>query len=80
MKRNNTSAEVPVLKVNGETVPLELERGFARIRRKWKTGDVINLNLPMPIRRVLSHLDLKENEGKVALERGPVVYCVELGG
>ena len=73
----DTSAEVPVLKVNGETVSLELERGFARIRRKWKAGDVIKLSLPMPIRKVLSHPDMKENEGKVALERGPVVYCAE---
>lgn len=73
----DTEAEVPVLKVNGEAVPLELERGFARIRRKWKAGDVIELSLPMPIRRVLSHPDVKENEDKVALERGPVVYCAE---
>jgi len=65
------------LKVNGEPVALDMEKGFARIRRKWKKGDVIQLNLPMPIRHVFCDKKVKDNLGKVALERGPIVYCAE---
>jgi len=65
------------LKVNGRVLALKLEKGFARIRRKWMKGDVIELNLPMPVRRVLSHEKVTENTGKVALQRGPIVYCAE---
>ena len=43
------------LKVNGEPVPLEIDKGYARIERSWKQGDTIELDLPMPVRRVVSH-------------------------
>jgi DUF1680 family protein len=72
-----TTGYNPKLSVNGESVSMDLEKGYARISRTWKAGDVIELDLPMPIRRVLSHPNIKENIGKVALERGPLVYCVE---
>jgi DUF1680 family protein/galactose mutarotase-like enzyme len=65
------------LMVNGEPVALRLEEGFARLRRTWRAGDTIELDLPMPVRRVISHPKVKENEGLVALERGPIVYCAE---
>jgi DUF1680 family protein len=71
------SKEPVVMKVNARTVGLDIEKGYARIRRSWKKGDVIELVLPMPVRRVLCNEKVKENVGKVALERGPVVYCVE---
>ncbi len=65
------------LSVNGERVPLKLKKGYARISRKWRRGDVVELELPMPVRRVLSHGRVSENEGRIALERGPVVFCAE---
>lgn len=65
------------LKVNGEAPNVELEKGYARIDRRWKKGDTIELNLPMPVRRVLSHPNVVTNRGKVALERGPIVFCLE---
>jgi DUF1680 family protein len=71
------SDEKVALKVNGESVAVEMERGFAHIRRNWKKGDVIELNLPMPIRRVLCKKKVKDNLRKAALERGPIVYCAE---
>jgi len=71
------SDEKVSLKVNGKTIPLKMEKGFARINQKWRKGDVIELNLPMPVRRVLCHEDVTDNVGKVALERGPIVYCAE---
>jgi len=65
------------VRVNGKTVGLDIKKGFVQIRRIWKKGDKIDLDLPMPIRRVVSHENVKGNRGKVALERGPVVYCAE---
>ncbi|MHB8095279.1 MAG: glycoside hydrolase family 127 protein [Candidatus Aminicenantales bacterium] len=71
-------AETPVsLKVNGLPAELAIEKGFARIERTWAKGDVVELNLPMPVRRALSNENIKENRGRIALERGPIVYCAE---
>src|SRR5690606_37574487 len=67
----------PSLLVNGTAVEIELERGYARIQRTWQAGDQVQLTLPMPVRRVASHPNLKENAGRVAIERGPLVYCAE---
>jgi DUF1680 family protein len=72
-----TYEDKPTLAVNGESMPLDLVKGYALIHRTWKEGDVIQLDLPMPVRRVQSHPNVVENIGKVALERGPLVYCVE---
>jgi DUF1680 family protein len=69
--------EAFVLAVNGEPVKPEIVRGFAVLRRTWKAGDAIELSLPMSVRRVLSHEKVAANSGRVALERGPVVYCAE---
>ncbi|MBI2924133.1 MAG: glycoside hydrolase family 127 protein [Verrucomicrobia bacterium] len=65
------------LKVNGKSVGLKVDKGFARVERTWKNGDVIEFDLPMAPRRVLANEKVKEDAGRVALERGPIVYCVE---
>ncbi|HUX06363.1 MAG TPA: beta-L-arabinofuranosidase domain-containing protein [Acidobacteriota bacterium] len=65
------------LKVNGEALPLELEKGFALISRTWNNGDVVELELPMIIRRVVAHEKVTADAGRVALERGPIVFCAE---
>jgi DUF1680 family protein len=65
------------LSVSGESAQSELRKGYATIQRKWSPGDVIELNLPMPVRRVQAHERVKDGIGKVALERGPIVYCAE---
>ncbi len=70
-------AAEPSLRVNGRPLPLVMEKGFTRIRRTWKNGDTIDLVLPMPIRRVLCSEKVEANQGRVALERGPIVYCAE---
>ncbi|WP_169086246.1 glycoside hydrolase family 127 protein [Paenibacillus sp. PL91] len=65
--------------VNGEIYPIanQIVDGYARIDRHWTSGDVVELSLEMPIQRVRSHPLVKQNAGKVALQRGPLVYCVE---
>src|SRR5687768_5097252 len=63
--------------VNGDAVERRMEKGYLVIERGWNPGDRVQLTLPMPIRRVKSDPRVKANEGRVALQRGPVVYCVE---
>ncbi len=73
----NENSEKVTLKVNGESVDLNIDKGFAFIRRRWEKGDYIELNLPMPVRRVVSHENVKDNAGRTAVQRGPLVYCFE---
>lgn len=65
------------IKLNGRAIKYGVEKGYAVIERKWKSSDVIELDLPMPIRRVVCDERVKDNVGRVALERGPIVYCLE---
>jgi DUF1680 family protein len=65
------------IKINGNITQPDRVKGYAKIERTWKKGDTIEMDFSMPIRRVISHPNIKSNEGKVALQRGPVVYCLE---
>jgi hypothetical protein len=76
-KFQKTSEEKPTLKINGKPAKIKLQNGFARIERKWKKGDTIDLNLPMPIRRVIAHENIIDDRGKAAIQRGPIVFCLE---
>ena len=65
------------IRVNGKSMKAVLKNGYASIDRQWKKGDVIELNLPMPVRRIEAHENVAEDKGKLAIERGPIVYCLE---
>lgn len=67
------------LTVNGEAVATaaELEQGYAVIRRVWNAGDVIGLNLPMQANRIYANPKLRADAGQTAIQRGPLVYCLE---
>jgi uncharacterized protein len=54
-----------------------VEKGYAVLARTWAPGDVVTLDLPMPVRRVIADERVAETRGKVALERGPIVYAAE---
>jgi hypothetical protein len=72
------AATAPVqLLVNGEAQQLRLEKGFALLNRSWKEGDVIQLTFPMPVRRIVADPRVTADAGRVALQRGPLVYCAE---
>jgi DUF1680 family protein len=73
----DTNNEHVSLKVNGVQVAVDLVKGYVPIRRTWQKGDTIELNMPMPIRRVLANPEVKDDRGRIAIERGPVVYCFE---
>ncbi len=70
-------APEPTLLVNGAPWPIALEQGYAVITRRWLPGDTVTLDLPMPVRRVCTDLTAFDNWLRVAVERGPVVYCAE---
>ena len=65
------------VRVNGESQLLQLVRGYARLERAWKSGDAIELDLPLEIQRMEAHPLVKDDAGRVALQRGPIVYCFE---
>ena len=67
----------PSLKVNGKAVPIRIDKGYVALTRTWKSGDTIELNLPMPVRRVAANQQVAADQGRVALERGPIVYAAE---
>ncbi len=66
-----------VLKVNGIATPVKLDKGYVNLARIWKKGDTIELTLPMPVRRVLANDHVAADRGRVAIERGPIVYAAE---
>src|SRR5258708_2957652 len=67
------------LSVNGEDVALgpATDRGYVGLRRVWQAGDLVSLALSMPVERVRAHPEVRVDQGRVALKRGPIVYCVE---
>ena len=65
------------VKVNGQPVNGQLENGYCVINRQWKKGDVVTLHLDMPVRTVKANHRVEADRGRVAVERGPLVYCAE---
>ena len=73
---DNNSEPVTIL-VNGSPFVYKNELGYAVIDREWKKGDVVTMDLPMPVRKLVAKADVTANINRLALERGPLVYCVE---
>ena len=71
--------ERPTLRLNDNAADYTPDKnGYAMIAaREWQPDDVVTLELPMPVRRVVAHVDVEADRGRVALMRGPVVYCIE---
>jgi DUF1680 family protein len=69
--------EKAALDVNGHAVPLELDKGYVTLHRQWKPGDVVHLDLPMPVRRVVANRQVTSDRGRVAIQRGPIVFAAE---
>jgi len=63
--------------INGKNTPAILENGYLKLSRTWKAGDVVNLTIDMPVKKVVANENIKNNIGKVAIERGPILYCAE---
>ncbi len=71
--------ERATLKVNGDVVDLAatLQRGYARLERTWHSGDRVEITLDLTVQRLYAHPGVRQNRGRVALRRGPLVYCLE---
>ncbi len=65
------------LSVNGTAVTPPLERGYAVLSRSWQPGEVVELDLTMPVEKVAAHPEVAQDVGRVALQRGPLVYGLE---
>jgi uncharacterized protein len=66
-----------IITINGAAPEYSMENGYAVLNRTWKKKDVVQVNLPMEVRRVKANEKLKDDIGKVALQRGPLMYCAE---
>jgi uncharacterized protein len=73
----DVATEPVTITVNGEQAPAGAPDGYATIEREWKDGDVVALALPMPVRRIVAHERVEADRGRVALQRGPIVYAAE---
>ncbi|MEI6950228.1 glycoside hydrolase family 127 protein [Paraflavisolibacter sp. H34] len=65
------------LLLNGKPVAYKMEKGYAVLNRKWSKGDKVVLDLPMEVEKVLAHENVKDDNGRFALQRGPLMFCLE---
>ena len=72
-----SSAQKIEIKVNGKAVDYQIKNGYAVVSKKWEKNDKVELNLPMDVQRVVANNKLNDDNGKVALQRGPIIYCAE---
>ena len=72
----NDAAPAFAITVNGKQVAADAG-DYATVQRNWKKGDVIEINFPMNVRRIVANDNAEDDRGKVALERGPIVFCLE---
>jgi hypothetical protein len=64
-------------KVDGQAVTMTASKGYVSIDRTWRSGDTVDLDLPMPVRRIEANPRVKDDVGKLAVRRGPIIYCAE---
>ncbi|MCK5851796.1 glycoside hydrolase family 127 protein, partial [bacterium] len=63
--------------LNNKKINPGVINGFAVIDREWNKGDIVKLDIPMPVKKIKSHPNIKYNKNKIAFERGPIIYCAE---
>ncbi len=73
----NSAAGDPEIKLNGKIVALNVKNGYVSLNKKWKKGDVVDISFPMSPRLVKANDKVKEDRGRLSIERGPIVYCLE---
>jgi uncharacterized protein len=74
--KNENTNKVLIL-VNGKPLDYQMENGYAILRRNWKGETKVEVRLPMEVRRITANRKLKEDDGMIALQRGPMIYCAE---
>ena len=76
-KFTDLNSEPVKLMINGKDSELKLADGYAVIERRWKSGDKIEIEFPMPVRKVFADERVTEDKDKIAFQRGPVIFCAE---
>jgi DUF1680 family protein len=76
-KFTDQDAEKVSLRINGEKHDLNIAGGYALVSRIWKQGDKVEIDFPMPVRKVFADDRLTEDRDKIAFQRGPVIFCAE---
>jgi hypothetical protein len=76
-KFTDQDTEIFKLSVNGESLITEVIEGYVIIKRRWKQGDKVELEIPMPVRTVAADEKVKDDLGKIAVQRGPLIFCAE---
>ncbi|GAB3807330.1 glycoside hydrolase family 127 protein [Spirosoma humi] len=73
----NKASKPLILRVNGQVVKYTVDNGYAKVSRTWKPGDRLDWTLDMPVREVKADEQVADDHHKVAIERGPILYCAE---
>ena len=76
-KFTGVNDETVRIMVNGEEITPPTEGGYAEINRKWEKGDRVNIEIPMPVRTVTADEKIKDDAGKIAFQKGPLIFCAE---
>ena len=76
-KFEDQNSESWKITVNNKPEDFEIENGYAEIERKWEKGDKVDIDIPMPVRSVVADERVKEDNDKIAVQRGPIIYCAE---
>lgn len=76
----DTNISPIVFKLNDVVIQPDIKNGFAFINRKWQKRDVIEMEMPMPARYVIANPNVAADTGRMAIEKGPIVYCAEWPG
>lgn len=74
---NEKPLSLTMVSINKQPVKYTIEKGYLVIDREWAPNDQVSISFPMDIRRVYSRSEVKANVERVALQRGPIIYCVE---
>jgi uncharacterized protein len=72
------NADSVTIKVNGVKISsVKTDEGYAVISRKWQAGDIMAISIPMPVRKVAADERVAADKGKIAVQRGPLIFCAE---
>ncbi|MBP6025127.1 glycoside hydrolase family 127 protein [Ferruginibacter sp.] len=73
----DTASSKPIIKINGVAVSYTVQKGYAVINREWKKDDVVEMTIPMAIKKIIARDELKQDNDRMALQLGPLIYCFE---
>jgi uncharacterized protein len=66
-----------IITINGKVIDYKIENGYAILKKTWHKDDKVKVELPMDVRKVVANNNVKDDVGKIALQRGPLIYCAE---